>query len=100
MPLFLYYSPSFVNSLKRLGADQKKIVANILRCLKIYYRDNCDFAKTKEIAPGFFYKQLQKPYYESGIESNMRIVLRRQGQKCIAVLAGNHDQIKRFLARA
>ena len=63
----------------------------------IYYRDNCNLAKTKEIAPGFFYKQLQKPYYESGIESNIRVVLRRQGQKCVAMLVGNHDQIKQFL---
>jgi len=42
---------------------------------------------------------LRRPYYEAGIEGNIRIVIRQEGQMCIAVLAGNHDQIRQFLAR-
>lgn len=100
MPLFLYYRPSFSRSLKQLGAEQKKIVAKILKCLQAYYENDCSFGKAKEIDSGFFYKQLQKPHYEAGIESNIRVVLRREKQKCIAVLVGNHDQIKQFLGKA
>ncbi len=99
MPLFLYYRPSFTRSLKRLGVEQKRIVAAILRCLKAYYESNCNINVAKEINSGFFYKQLQKPYYEVGVESDIRIVLRREKQKCIAILAGNHDQIRQFLAK-
>lgn len=98
MPLFLYYRPSFSRSLKRLDAQQKKIVAKILECLIAYYGHDCNLSKAKEIDAGFFYKQLQKPYYEAGVESNIRIVLRREGQYCIAVLAGNHNQVKQFLS--
>ncbi len=97
MPLFLYYRPSFSRSLKRLGVEQKKVVAKILKCLLAYYASDCNLSKAKEIDSGFFYKQLQKPYYEAGIESNIRVVLKREKQRCIAILAGNHNQIKQFL---
>jgi len=40
---------------------------------------------------------LRRPYYEAGIEGSIRVVI-RQEQMCIAVLAGNHDQIRQFLA--
>ncbi|MBN1405693.1 MAG: hypothetical protein JW946_04170 [Candidatus Omnitrophica bacterium] len=97
MPLFLYYRPSFSRSLKHLGTQQKQVVAKILECLSAYYNSNCNIGTVKEIDSGFFYKQLQKPYYEAGIESNIRVVLIREADKCIAVLAGNHDQIRQFL---
>lgn len=99
MPLFLYYRPSFLRNLKHLGIEQKKIVAKILKCLLVYYADDCSLNKAKEIDSGFFYKQLQKPYYEAGIESNIRVVLKREKQRCIAILAGNHNQIKQFLGK-
>lgn len=99
MPLFLYYRPSFSRSLKRLGPDQRKVTAIILKCLLAYYERDCNLAKAQEIDVGFFYKQLRKPYYEAGIESNIRVVLKREGQRCIAVIAGNHDQIKQLLAK-
>ena len=73
MPLYLYHRPSFNRSVKRLGANQKKIIGTILEALDTYY--------------------------ESGIEGNMRVVLRREGNNCIALLAGNHDQIEKFLSQ-
>jgi len=100
MPLFLYYRPSFTRSLNRLGPAQKKIVARILKSLKAYYGNDCNITKAKEADSGFFYKQLQKPYYEAGVESNIRVVLVREKNKCIAVVAGNHDHIKQFLKKA
>ena len=99
MPLYLFKRLSFSRSLKSLSAEQKGTVADILECLIVYYANDCSLSKAKEISPGFFYKQLRKPYYEAGIESNIRIVLRREKQKCIATLAGNHNQIRQFLSK-
>jgi len=98
MPLHLYYRPSFKRSLKRLGPEQKKIVGLILESLAAYYSSGCNLQGAQKIAPQFFYKQLRKPYYETGVEGNIRVVIRREGEDCIAILAGNHDQIRQFLA--
>ena len=38
----------------------------ILEALDVYYSSGCDLLKAKKVAPGFFYKQLRRPYYESG----------------------------------
>jgi len=98
MPLHLYYRPSFKRSLKRLGYEQKKIAGLILESLAAYYSSGCNLQETQNIAPRFFYKQLRKPYYEAGFEGNIRVVIRQEGENCIAVLAGNHGQIRQFLA--
>ncbi len=97
MPLKLFYRPSFERSLKRLDPQQISIVVRIIEALNLYYSQNCDSAISKSIYPGFFYKQLRKPYYEAGIEKTIRVVIRREQSRCIAVIAGDHDQIRRFL---
>lgn len=74
-------------------------MGTIVEALYAYYSNNCSLTSAQEIAPGFFYKQLRRPYYEVGVEKNIRIILRKEGNKCIAILAGNHDQIKRFLIK-
>jgi hypothetical protein len=98
VPLYLYFRPSFKRSLKRLGHEQKKIAGVILEALNVYYSSGCDLLEARMVAPRFFYKQLRKPYYEAGTESNIRVVIRREGERCVAILAGNHNQIKQFLA--
>lgn len=50
--------------------------------------------------PVGLHKQLRKPYHEAGVDRDLRVVIAREGDKGIAVLAGNHDQIRRFLAGA
>ena len=99
MPLTLYRRPSFERSLRSLGAEQITVVGCILEAIELYYSSNCNLEAARKIAPRFFYKQLRRPYYEAGIESKIRVVLEREGEKCIAVLAGSHDEIKRFLHR-
>ncbi len=98
MSLKLYYRSSFKRSLKRLGFEQKKIVGLILEALDVYYSNECNLLEAQKAAPRFFYKQLRKPYYEAGIEGTIRVIIRREDENCIIVLAGNHDQIKQFLA--
>jgi len=98
MPLYLYYRPSFNRSLERLGYEQKKIVGLILESLTVYYSSGCDLYEAQKISPRFFYKQLRKPYHEAGVEGTIRVIIRREDEKCIAMLVGNHNQVKQFLA--
>ena len=100
MPLQLYYRPSFKRSLRSLGYEQKIIVGLILESLAIYYSGGCDLCEAQKVAPRFFYKQLRKPYHEAGIEGTIRVIIRREDEKCIAILAGNHNQVKQFLAKS
>ena len=64
----------------------------------IYYASNCDLAEAQKIAPRFSTNKLRKPFYEAGVEGKIRLAIRREGSECFAVLADNHDHIKRFLA--
>ena len=98
MPLELYARASFSRSVRKLGAEQREVVAQILEALKIYYASGCSLQEVQRRSPRFFYKQLRKPYYKAGVESNLRVVIAREKQMCTALLAGNHDQIRRFLA--
>lgn len=98
MGLHLYLRPSFERSVKSIRHEERKLVGLILEALTIYYNSGCDLLEAQKISPRFFYKQLRKPYYEAGVERTIRVVLRREEEKCIAVLAGNHNQIRRFLA--
>jgi hypothetical protein len=98
MSLKLYYRESFNRTLKRLGYEQRKIVGLVLDAVSAYYSGGCNLLEAQKIAPRFFYKQLKKPYYEAGVEMNIRVIIRREGEKCIAIIAGDHAQIKRFLA--
>jgi hypothetical protein len=98
MPLELFYQSAFDRSVRSLGYGQREIVQRILKALCVYYASNCDLLEAQKIEPRFFYKQLRKPYYEAGVENSTRIVVERYGSECYAILAGNHDQVKRFLA--
>ena len=99
MPLRLYRLSAFERSRLKLGAEGIAIVGRILEALEIYYGTNCDLEAARKIAPHFFYKQLRKPYYEAGIESRVRVIIYREGERGFAVLAGSHDDVRRFLAR-
>ncbi|MBU4149177.1 MAG: hypothetical protein KKB52_02370 [Candidatus Omnitrophica bacterium] len=100
MPYKLYYRPSFNRSAKRLGSEQKKVVGLILEALDVYYSAGCNLLEAQKMVSNFFYKKLRGPYYEAGVEKNIRIIIRKEGDRCIATLAGNHDQIKQFLANS
>jgi len=98
VPYKLYYRPSFNRSIKRLGSEQKRVVGLILEALDIYYSTGCNLLEAQKKASNFFYKKLRHSYYEAGVEKNTRVIIHKEGNRCIAMLAGSHDQIKRFLA--
>ena len=98
MPLNLSFLPSFERSLKHLDSGQKEIVRLLLNALLAYYASNSNLSEAQKIAPRFFYKQLRKPFYEAGVERKIRLMIRREESECFAIIVGNHDQVKRFLA--
>ncbi len=98
MSLELYAGASLNRSIRKLGVEQREVVAQILETLKIYYASGCNLHEAQRQSPRFFYKQFRKPYYEAGVESTLRVIIAREKQICTALLAGNHDQIRRFLA--
>ena len=99
MPFTLYFYSSFERSLKSLDPSQKTIVQRIVRALQAYLHAGADLSAAQKVEAGFFYKQLCKPYYEAGVEGKMRIIMERDKADCYLVLAGNHEDIKRFLMR-
>lgn len=99
MSLELYFRPSFQRSLKGLDPGQVQIVGQILEALEAYYSHNHDLGAARRLSVRFFYKQLRRPYVEAGVESSLRVVLRIESGKAIAILAGNHDQIRKFLLK-
>ncbi len=98
MPLFLFYASSFGRSLKNLDPQQRVIIARIIESLEIYYSTGCNLSKVLESETRFFYKKFRHDFYEAGVEGKLRVVLRKDGSNCVAILAGNHDQVRKFLA--
>ena len=98
MPLNLYYWPSFKRSVKKLGYEQKKTVGLIMAALEAYYFSGCNLDEARKVASRFFYKQLRRPFYEASVEGKIRIVIEMQGERCTALLAGTHDEVKQFLS--
>lgn len=98
MPLILALHPTFNRIVRKLDPQHIKIVGRILNTLEMYYQSNCRLEITQQNESRFFYKKLKKSFYEAGVESKLRVVVRRDGSKCQAIFVGNHDQIKRFLS--
>ncbi len=96
----LTFLPSLSRSLKHADPGQKETVKLALRALTVYFENNNDLTKARHFAPRFFFKQLRHPFYEIGVEGKIRIILRREETTFTAILAGNHDEIRRFLANS
>ena len=100
MPYTLSWISSFERDIKGLDPRQKATVKLALHALLIYFSTNSNLQEAQKTAPGFFFKQLRRPFYETGIEGKLRIVLRKDDLTFFAILAGNHDDVKRFLSKA
>ena len=75
------------------------VIGRTLECIASYIAADNNLSKAQKIAPRFFFKKLRTPYYEAGIESKLRIVFEKHNGNLYAIFAGNHDQVKRFLAQ-
>ncbi len=100
MPYELLLLSSFERAIKRLDPNEKATIKLALQALLIYFSSNNNLEEAQRIAPRFFFKQLRKPFYETGIEGRLRIVLRKDDLSFFAILAGNHDDVQRLLMRS
>ena len=100
MPLCLLFTPSFYRSLKHFDPQQQKIIALGIEALKVYFASGNALSEAHKVTPRFFYKKLQHDFHEAGVEGKLRILLRKDGLKRFALIAGNHDQVKKFLAHS
>ena len=98
MPVTLLFYRTFDRGLKGLDPQQVKTVWFVLDALRAYFLHNFNIDAARKIHPGFFYKQLRKPYFEAGVEGKLRVVMEKDGEDVYVVFVGNHDQIRRFLA--
>lgn len=84
------FKPSFERSLKSSPSEKSEIKEAAVQLIDVLSRD-------RQIHQGLGLKRLRGDFWElrKGIKS--RILFRWQGDFVEFVLAGNHDDVKRFL---
>jgi mRNA-degrading endonuclease RelE of RelBE toxin-antitoxin system len=84
--------PSFGRSIKKLTRQDKNNLAESLEALN-------SFLITGELPAGFGFKKINHDKYEFRVDISLRVVVKVEGEDYYLVLAGNHDEIKRYLRR-
>ena len=54
-------------------------------------------AKIECFEAGGYHRRGEAGRYEAGVEGKLRVIIEREKSECYLVLAGNHDDIRRFL---
>ena len=85
------FKPSFERSIKALNSDDKEEIKSIT----LYLIDI--LSKDRPLHQGIGLKRLQGLYWEVRKGIKTRILFRWQKDLVEFILAGNHDDIKRFL---
>jgi len=84
--------PSFERSLKRLTPFDKKKLAESLENLN-------SFLLSGEMPAGLGFKKINHDKYEFRVDIRLRVIVRIEGEDYYLVLAGNHDEIRKYLRR-
>ena len=84
--------PSFERSLKRLTPLDKKKLAESLENFN-------SFLISGEMPAGLGFKKINHDKYEFRVDIRLRVVVKVEGEDYYLVLAGNHDDVKRYLRR-
>ncbi len=82
--------PSFERSVKKLTRQDKE---NLAQSLEVFN----SFLLTGGLPAGFGFKKINHDKYEFRIDIRLRVVVKVEGEDYYLVLAGNHDEIKRYL---
>ncbi len=82
--------PSFERSVKKLTRQDKD---NLVESLDIFN----SFLLTGELPTGFGFKKINHDKYEFRVDIRLRVVVEVEGEDYYLVLAGNHDEVKRYL---
>lgn len=84
--------PSFERSVKKLARHGKNNLAESLEAFN-------SFLLSGELPAGFGFKKINHDKYEFRVDIRLRVVIKVQGDDYYLVLAGNHDDVKRYLRR-
>ncbi|MCM8780083.1 MAG: hypothetical protein NC914_02925 [Candidatus Omnitrophica bacterium] len=88
----IYILPSFERSLKKLTPIQKKLVAGSLEEFNA-------FLTSGRMSAGFGLKKINHDKFEFRVDIKLRIIVKVEEGNYYLILAGNHDDIKRYLRR-
>lgn len=83
---------SFERSVKKLTLHDKNSLAESLEAFN-------SFLLTGELPAGFGFKKIAPDKYEFRVDIRLRVVVRIEGDEYYLVLAGDHDEVKRYLRR-
>ncbi len=83
---------SFRRSVKKLTRQDKE---NLIESLEVFN----SFLLTGELPAGFGFKKINHDKYEFRVDIRLRVVVKVEGEDYYLVLAGNHDDVKRYLRR-
>jgi len=76
--------------MRQLGADERLVVAKSLE------RFN-EFLSTGQSSHGFRLKKINGDKYEFRASSRLRVVVKAEEEVYYLVLAGNHEDVRRYL---
>ncbi|MBU0503130.1 MAG: hypothetical protein ABH882_04730 [Candidatus Omnitrophota bacterium] len=82
--------PSFERSLKKLSRQDRNKLNQGLESFNY-------FLTSGEAALGLGFKKINHDKYEFRVDIRLRVVVKVEGDDYYLVLAGNHDEIKRYL---
>ena len=82
--------PSFERSVKKLTRQDKDNLAESLE-------DFNSFLLSGEAPVGFGFKKINHDKYEFRVDIRLRVIVKVEGEDYYLVLAGNHDEVKRYL---
>ncbi|MFZ2603847.1 MAG: hypothetical protein WAX79_07620 [Candidatus Omnitrophota bacterium] len=83
---------SFERSVKKLSHQDKNNLAGSLEVFN-------SFLLSGELPAGFGFKKINHDKYEFRVDIRLRVVVKVEGDIYYLVLAGNHDEVKRYLRR-
>lgn len=84
--------PSFERSVKKLIRQDKEKLAESLEAFN-------SFLVSGELPAGFGFKKINHDKYEFRVDIRLRVVVKAEGEDYYLVLAGNHDEVNRYLRR-
>ena len=82
--------PSFERSVKKLTHQDKYNLADSLEGFNL-------FLLSGEAPAGLGFKKINHNKYEFRVDIRLRVVVKVEGEDYYLVLAGNHDEVKRYL---
>jgi mRNA-degrading endonuclease RelE of RelBE toxin-antitoxin system len=82
--------PSFERSVKKLARQDKDDLAESLESFNL-------FLLSGEAPAGFGFKKINHDKYEFRVDIKLRVIVKVEGEDYYLVLAGNHDEVKRYL---